>query len=86
MPCTFCTLLPVGNGWIAECGMTQQGPYLSKGMAFRVAASAAQALRRRGERVKISIQDETGAVSAEYCLCRRFTMAVPRPAAASPPR
>ncbi len=76
MSCTVCTLLPVGNGWIAECGMTQRGPYLSKGMAFRVATSEAQALRRRGQDVQIAIQDETGEVSAAYCLCRNFK--VPR--------
>jgi hypothetical protein len=77
MPCTICTLLRLGSGWIAECGKIRQGPYLSKGMAFRVAASEAQALRRHGQNVKITIQDETGAVCAEYCLCRQFK--VPRP-------
>jgi len=80
MSCTVCTLLPVGNGWIAECGKTQQGPYLSKGMAFRVAATEAQSLRRRGKDVQIAIKDETGEVSAAYCLCPNFK--VPRRPAA----
>ena len=75
MPCMVCTLLPVGTGWIAECGKTRQGPYLSKGMAFRVAAAEAQALRRQGQDARIAILDETGTVSAAYCLCARFKAA-----------
>jgi hypothetical protein len=69
MSCTVCTLLPVNNGWIAVCGATRQGPYLSKGIAFRIAEAEAVVLRRQGQAVKISIQDATGEVSAEYCFC-----------------
>jgi len=78
MSCTGCTLLPLRDAWMAECGNGRQGPYLSKGMAFRVAAAEAQALRRRGSNVRISIRDESGEVSAEYCLCDRFKRAVPQ--------
>ena len=81
MSCTICTVLPIAKGWIADCGKTQQGPYLSKGMAFRIAASEARVLRQNGQDVRISILDELGAVTAEYCLCERFKAAVPRPAA-----
>ncbi len=72
MSCTLCTLVPAGVGWFAECGDTRQGPYLSKGMAFRVAAAEAVVLRRKGHGVRISIQDENGEVSAAYCLCDNF--------------
>ena len=75
MSCTACTLIPVSSGWIAECGNMRQGPYLSKGIAFRIAATEALVLRRHGQRVRISIQDESGAVSAEYCLCDKFKVA-----------
>jgi len=78
MSCTICTLLPLRNAWIAECGTSRQGPYLSKGMALRVAAAEAQARRRRGDNVRIAVQDESGDVCAEYCLCDRFKRAVPR--------
>jgi len=78
MSCTVCTVLPVRNAWIAECGRNRQGPYLSKGMALRVAAVEAQALRQRGNNVRIAVQDESGDVSAEYCLCNRFKHATRR--------
>jgi len=75
MPCTACTLIHVANGWIAECENVRQGPYLSKGVAFRIAAAEALALRRHGQRSRISVQDESGAVSAEFCLCDNFKFA-----------
>ena len=75
MPCIACTLRPVANGWVADCGNAQQGPYLSKGVAFRIAATEALVLRRHGQRVRISIQDESGAVNAEFCLCGKFKFA-----------
>ncbi len=73
--CTVCTLLPSENGWIAECGAARQGPYLSKAMAFRVAASEALALRRQGKPVQIAVRDESGEVREAYCLCREFKVA-----------
>ena len=75
MSCTACTLVPVGNGWIAECGSTRQGPYLSKGVAFRIVITEALVLRRNGQPVRISIQDGSGAVNAEFCLCDNFKFA-----------
>jgi|SRR6185369_4586902 len=74
--CVDCTLLPVRNGWVAECGLERHGPYLSKGMAFRVAAAEARALRQSGSNVRIAIQDENGDVSTAFCLCKRFQRAV----------
>jgi hypothetical protein len=75
MSCTACTLRPVVNGWIAECGNMRQGPYMSKGLAFRIAATEALMLCRQGQRARISIQDENGEVSAEFCLCNHFKFA-----------
>ena len=75
MSCIICTVLHIGTGWIAECGTTRLGPYLSKGIAFRVAAAEAKALRQERKRVKLSLQDENGDISSEYCLCGKFKIA-----------
>ncbi len=72
MSCTACTLKPVANGWVAACADTQQGPYLSKDMAFQVVASEALMLHRNGQRVRISVQNAAGEVYAEFCLCGQF--------------
>lgn len=69
-------LLPVRNAWIAECGLERHGPYLSKGMAFRVATAEARALRQRGSDVRVAIQDQNGDVSAAFCLCKKFQQTV----------
>jgi hypothetical protein len=73
MSCTACTLKPSANGWIAECAATRQGPYLSKDIAFQIVASEALMLHRNGQHVRISVQDASGEVSAEFCLCDNFT-------------
>lgn len=75
MSCTACTLKPAANGWIAECAATRQGPYLSKDIAFQIVAAEALALHRNGKRVRISVQDASGEVSAEFCLCGKFKFA-----------
>ncbi|HLA20483.1 MAG TPA: hypothetical protein VJZ74_03400 [Pseudolabrys sp.] len=75
MSCTACTLRPVANGWVAECANTRQGPYLSKDIAFQIVASEALMLHRNGQRVRISVQDADGDVSAEFCLCGKFKFA-----------
>ena len=72
MSCTACTLRPVANGWVAECANVRQGPYLSKDIAFQIVASEALVLHRNGQRVRISVQEASGEVSAEYCLCGKF--------------
>ena len=75
MYCTVCSVIPVGSTWVAECGTTSHGPYLSNGIALRVAVSEAQALHRQGKRSRISVQNSAGDVSAEYCLCADFKRA-----------
>ena len=75
MSCTACTLRPVRNGWVAECVNTRQGPYLSKDIAFQIVAAEALMLHRNGQRVKISVQNASGDVSAEFCLCGKFKFA-----------
>jgi len=76
MSCTVCTVLRIGNGWIAECGTNRQGPYLSKSIAFQVAAAEAHRLRRQNRKVKISLCDETGEIESEYCVCGKFNIDV----------
>jgi hypothetical protein len=75
MSCTACTLRPVANGWVAECANTRQGPYLSKDIAFQIVATEALVLHRNGQRVRISMQDTNGEISAEFCLCGKFKFA-----------
>jgi hypothetical protein len=77
VPCTVCSVIPVDGDWLVEYGKTIHGPYLSNGIALRVAVSEAQALHRQGQRSRISVQDNAGAISAEYCLCADFKKARP---------
>jgi hypothetical protein len=41
----------------------------------KIVASEALMLHRNGQRVKISVQDASGEVSAEFCLCDNFIFA-----------
>jgi hypothetical protein len=75
MSCTACTLRPVANGWVAECAKVRQGPYLSKAIAFQIVATEALMLHRNGRRVRISMQNANGEISAEFCLCEKFKFA-----------
>lgn len=75
MPCTACSIIPVDGKWIVRCGEQNQGPYISEGMAQRVATTEALALHRDGKRSRISIEDEAGNIRAEYCLCTDFKAA-----------
>jgi hypothetical protein len=72
MFCTVCSVIPVDGNWIAKCGMVDHGPYMSNGMALRVATSEALELRRQGRRSRISVQNSAGEVIVEYCLCADF--------------
>jgi hypothetical protein len=72
MSCTACSVIPVDGNWLVECGKVSHGPYMSNGIAVRVAITEALALRRQAQPSKISIQDRTGRISAEYCLCADF--------------
>jgi hypothetical protein len=76
MSCIVCTVLRIGNGWVAECGTNRQGPYLSKAIAFHVAAAEAHRLRRENRKVKISLRNENGEIESEYCLCGKFKIDV----------
>jgi hypothetical protein len=67
--CIACTVVPTADSWIVQCGADSHGPYLSNGMALRVATTEALALRRQGLRAKISVQNRAGDTCAEYCLC-----------------
>jgi hypothetical protein len=65
------------DSWIVQCGADSHGPYLSNGMALRVATAEALSLRRQGRRSKISVQNRAGETSVEYCLCDAFKKAGP---------
>jgi hypothetical protein len=70
--CTACTVIPTADAWIVQCGAECHGPYLSNGMALRIATAQALSLRRQGRRSKISVQNRAGDTSVEYCLCDPF--------------
>jgi len=72
MSCTACSIIPVDGHWLVTCGKTSRGPYMSNGIAVRVAITEALAFHRQGQRSRVSIQDRTGRISAEYCLCADF--------------
>ena len=63
MFCTACTVIPTADS---------HGPYLSNGMALRVATAEALALHRQGRRSKICVQNRDGDTQVEYCLCDAF--------------
>jgi hypothetical protein len=75
MSCTLCAIIPVGADWIVQCGTTTQGPFMTKGRALRLAFAEAMTLRARGQRSRVSVQDGSGGVSTEHCLCVDFQAA-----------
>ena len=40
MSCTACSVIQVDGNWVVECGKTRHGPYLSDGLAVRIAIAA----------------------------------------------
>jgi hypothetical protein len=75
MTCNVYSVIPVDGDWFVECGKIRRGPYLSNGIALSVAVSEAQALCRDGKASKISVQDNRGTISVEYCLCANLKTA-----------
>ena len=82
MSCTVCSVIPLDNNWVVECGATNHGPYLSNDIALRVAIAEALAIRRQGQRATVLVQDGSGRSYAGYCLCADFKIAqakLPKP-------
>ena len=75
LSCTLCAIIPVGDDWIVQCGTATQGPFMTKGRALRLAFAEAMTLRARGQRSRVSVQDGSGGVSTEHCLCAAFQAA-----------
>lgn len=68
MNCKVCTVSFRNGGWYVAETQTTQGPYLSQGIALRIAATIALDNYRKGERMKLRIEDPAG-TTAEHCLC-----------------
>ena len=68
MECTVCSVISVKGSWFADCGTTRHGPYMSNGIALRVATGEALALYRKQLPARVSVQDDAGCVCAEW-LC-----------------
>ena len=60
LSCTLCSIIPVDDNWIVQCGTVTQGPFMTKGRALRLAFAEAMTLRARGQRSRVSLR--TGAV------------------------
>jgi hypothetical protein len=75
MACACCSVIPIDVGWIVECEKATHGPYMSNGMALRVATAEALSIRRLGRRSRVSVQNNAGEIIAEYCLCDELTLA-----------
>ena len=72
MSCTLYSIVPVDGKWIVQCGTDNRGPFMSKGIALRLAFAEASAVHAKGQRSRVSIQDGAGTISAEHCLCADF--------------
>ena len=70
--CALCSIIPVGGNWIVQCGTVDHGPFVSKGTAVRRAFAEARAVHAKGQRSRVSVQDGSGRVSTEHCLCADF--------------
>ena len=72
--CTQYVVLPCDvGGWMTRLESRAAGPYVTREFALRVAIAEALQLRGAGGKVRITVQDARGAVSAERCLRDRFT-------------
>lgn len=69
MSCICYSVISKDGSWIVGSEEINHGPYMSIGMALRVATSNALAKRSLGQRSRISIHNRTGVIVAEYCLC-----------------
>lgn len=52
------------------------GPYHSEAIAVRVAITEAVQFREQDQSARVSVQDRSGDVRAEYCLCKNFKIAI----------
>ena len=73
--CIVCSVMSINGRWYADCRSTRHGPYMSDDIATRVALSEALVHRRKRLPVRVSVQDGTGCVRAEFCLCANFKFA-----------
>ena len=76
MECITYSVLPVENGWVIDQEDSRLGPYESEAIALRVAIAEAVQLREQGQPVRASVYDSSGNISAEYCLCKDFKIAI----------
>lgn len=76
MECTAYSVLPVENGWVIEQENARLGPYRSEAIAVRVAIAEAVQRREQNQPVRAAVYDRRGNVSAAYCLCKDFKIAI----------
>lgn len=73
MNCVPCVVKPSAhNGWVAQIGNQEFGPYLSCDMALKVAIADALARRKTGCPASVVLTDANDTVRAKRCLCASF--------------
>jgi hypothetical protein len=73
MNCVSCFVKPSAyNGWVAQIGNQEFGPYLTCDMALKVAITDALARRKSGCPACVVVTDADGTVRAKRCLCADF--------------
>jgi len=60
------------DGWVAQVGNQEFGPYLTCDMALKVAVADALARRQTGCPASVVVTDADGTVRAKRCLCASF--------------
>jgi len=75
MSCVSCSVVALGDSWIAKLASGAVGPYRTRDLALQAAIAEALRIRRVGGAARVSLYDQRGQVSAERCLCTRFPAA-----------
>ena len=68
MNCKICTVSCRKGSWYVEVNEATLGPYFSQGVALQVAAATALDSYRKGERIKLRIEEPSHTV-VEHCIC-----------------
>jgi hypothetical protein len=76
MSCIECSVIPAEGGWVIERQTVRLGPFASEAVAVHVALTGAVQLREQDRPARVSVHSRNGDISAEYCLCKNFKIAI----------
>lgn len=60
------------GSWLADLSDRLAGPYLSYGLALRVAMAEITQIRKLGYSAKFVVKNANGTVHTQHCFCKRF--------------